>query len=525
MSTFLEVGEVLSLAVELDGQLMGTYELESGKGVFIGSALQCGVQISGENISPIHCRLSFDGQIIQLHDWMSGSGTLVNGQRIEPDAQLDWNDVVQIGDHTIRLSKSSKSSSDESSSQSPLDEQLAKSCLTSPAPVHTSDQPRTEYLEAAPSAPSKDIFSCETKIAPEFQADTEQKTQENSAALNSANDLDRLSSHGTVSNGGYCLENNADFTADHGNQDEVLTNQEAYEPPMATADLWDSLEFSDSGVQNRHWMELDTGEALITRGNQSKSVSQSQDPLFDSFGSLESDGVDCQLDPSDIARLEQRLQQLLSEADSSDQRIRMLEDLLLAAESAHRAQQDEKEFLESWLDDIEQKFTLKEQEHRAELEILQAANQSLKKEVEQLQQKLVHAASGSDASVQLQETVAELRTANQQLGEQLDQSRRQCRQLEQQQSTATTEDSSELREERAQLARERAELARQRHELLNQLSTVGPHNSENQAETEMACRIRALRQHLREIHEQEQVEKAERSLTSRISNLWHRVSK
>ena len=454
MSVSIETREVLVVTVTPENQASRSYELDSGKGVFIGSAIQCGVQILGESISPIHCRLSFDGEIIQLHDWMSGSGTFVNGQRIDSIAEVGLEDLIQIGDHVIRFSKTSNHSMSQISQQSPLDEQL-----------------RTKPRDGgAPLIPDSELLVCEPVETP-------------------------------------ALEEEA----------PCLISQ--------SSDVWNALEFSHSVGNRESTVVPDTVELLMAEVGDLRTTLGQPAGLLDSDQFPEYFRRDDEGKDSFVERLELRLQQLLKEAELSDQRIRKLEDLLLAAESAHRAQEEEKQYLESWLDDIEQKFSLKEQEQHAELEILRKSHETVKAEVVQLQQRLINAASGQDASTQFHQTMTQLQQTNQELQEQLDQARRKCRDLELQLGDSTSHESQELREERAKLAHERAELARQRHDLVNQLSVVSDEVNENQAETEMACRIRALREHLREIHEQEKQEKAERSLTSRISNLWHRVSK
>ena len=47
--------------------------------------------------------------------------------------------------------------------------------------------------------------------------------------------------------------------------------------------------------------------------------------------------------------------------------------------------------------------------------------------------------------------------------------------------------------------------------------------AENQADKETAHRIQTLREHLREIHEQEKQEERDLPLTARLAKLWKRV--
>lgn len=225
--------------------------------------------------------------------------------------------------------------------------------------------------------------------------------------------------------------------------------------------------------------------------------------------------------------LEHRLQQLLEEAEQSDQRIAVLEDLLLAADSSQRAQEEERLFLESWLESLEHRFSLKEQEHEAEIETLERTIASQKEDISDLHRRLSEPVgdSGVEAEQYLQETLTRHQQANEDLAAQLAAMERRCRELEHQFANVDMDQSEDVRIERAELAQQRAELARQRHDLVTELAQVSVlPKSSNSADTEMSCRIKAFREHLREIHVQEQHERAENSLVTRLSNLWHRVS-
>ena len=74
------------------------------------------------------------------------------------------------------------------------------------------------------------------------------------------------------------------------------------------------------------------------------------------------------------------------------------------------------------------------------------------------------------------------------------------------------------REGRMQLAEERSEIARLRQEL-----EAERQRRQNPAVNDDNLKFQALRRHLNEIHEQEQKEREERRLSSRIARLWHRL--
>ena len=63
-----------------------------------------------------------------------------------------------------------------------------------------------------------------------------------------------------------------------------------------------------------------------------------------------------------------------------------------------------------------------------------------------------------------------------------------------------------------------------RYEISSKLANVDDlPKTLNSADMETAHRIQTLRQHLREIHEQEKAEEKEASLTTRLARLWKRV--
>jgi pSer/pThr/pTyr-binding forkhead associated (FHA) protein len=531
MTHSISANEVLLLKVSSELSGPRTFELEAGKGVFIGSAAQCGIQLSGSEVSPIHCRLSVEGGAIHLHDWMSGTGTLVNGQKIDPEAELSLEDAIQIGNHRIELSTSPRAASFDNVCTSPLDEQLRsrpKLATDGPGTAETSSQPPalSPLASVSPPAavpPEPAVFpeavrspaaeqSPLTALSPVVEAQSETSALSAESAQESASVESALAERELTTTPGSSSVGS-------------LHSVESSRSP-SSADFWDELEFTSSSSSSEDPVDRETVDLLMAEIEDLRAALGDQRPgsrdreLPSSLAS-----GNASQSSRTIENLEQRLEQLLGEAELSDQRIRMLEDLLLAADSAHRAQQEEKEYLESWLEDIEQKFSLREQEHLAELECLRNANDSTKQEIQALQRRLAKAAAGSDMSHQYEEALEQLQHSNAQLQEQVQEAQQRCRRLEQQLADSPVTESQELRVERADLARQRAELARQRHELVSQLALASGEGKEEVAvETEMSCRLRALREHLREIHEQEKQEKAERSLTSRISHLWHRVT-
>lgn len=227
---------------------------------------------------------------------------------------------------------------------------------------------------------------------------------------------------------------------------------------------------------------------------------------------------------ADSDQLLERMQQLIDEANRSDERVALLEEMLHCAEDANRAEQEERQHLEAWVGDIEQRVTAREEEHAAELQLIRRRLAESQQEQGRLQQRLSAAAGAGPAALQFEETVQRLQASNQELQSELDEARKQNQTLQHRIEQIGAEQEQALREERANLAQEQAKISRLRYELTAKLSAVEElPKPEHQADQEASQRIRALREHLREIHEQEKLAEREAPLTHKLARLWQRI--
>jgi hypothetical protein len=81
-----------------------------------------------------------------------------------------------------------------------------------------------------------------------------------------------------------------------------------------------------------------------------------------------------------------------------------------------------------------------------------------------------------------------------------------------------------LREERIRMAQQRADLARQRTKLLELQSELEQRLARDKKSLDDGdTRLRAFRDHLREIHETEQRARKENSIVNRLARLWNRL--
>jgi pSer/pThr/pTyr-binding forkhead associated (FHA) protein len=217
---------------------------------------------------------------------------------------------------------------------------------------------------------------------------------------------------------------------------------------------------------------------------------------------------------AEAEKLVQRLEQLLSELQDRDEQINSLTDLLAAAEDANQMELEERTQMDQWVRDIEQRFGSREQEWQEERLVLQKSIDAMAAERDRAEAALnADTASGKlEAAQNMLRSLRETASAQRQQlvgSEQLIQELR--GRLEQAQSLHSHEDRMQLIQERAELARQRQELETLRHQ------------QHGFGTDETALKLRALRQHLNEIHEEERAEREERKLSTRISKLWRRL--
>jgi hypothetical protein len=274
-------------------------------------------------------------------------------------------------------------------------------------------------------------------------------------------------------------------------------------------------------------------------------------------------------EPDAVAVSEQEKERLVSELESRDETISLLLDQLRVVEEAERATRAEWEQLAGWLAEVEQRVEQRDREATgggeriAELEQRGAEalalherdrtawvdeRRELRRENERLQtlvreRSVPRGKSSSDAS-QAGQAVKVLESENGRL-------RQRCKEIEtegQMQVAALTEElvstRRELEESRKQAAAVEDERVRERREYETAIASVRAqtlrvslHSDEHSGSDdavragaeasgplEADLRIREFRQHLREIHSQEEELRNRNRLSARLSRLWSRTA-
>lgn len=236
---------------------------------------------------------------------------------------------------------------------------------------------------------------------------------------------------------------------------------------------------------------------------------------------------DVERDGEDSQALLARMEELLQEAACGDERVVLLEEMLQAAEEANQAEQEERHQLEAWVGDIERRITQRDDQRNAEVEALRERLDEAIEERERTQRQLQQAASVGNAPIYYEDSLNRLQHQNKSLQEKIAEMAAERATLMKRLESSASKHDEAMREERALIAQERAVVSRLRCELANRISELEDSPKPvNQAATEAATRLQALREHLREIHVEEQQEnrgQQDVTLTSRIARIWKRL--
>ena len=224
--------------------------------------------------------------------------------------------------------------------------------------------------------------------------------------------------------------------------------------------------------------------------------------------------------PDELQKLCTRLEELLGELDQKDDQLTVLQNHLQVSEDATHAERDERRQLENWVEEIESRITARDREWELKLSEMSVRLTQARSERRAAEQSA--SSDSNDTRIEaLQRVVTELRDEKDDLLSQLDKERETVRDLERAVENAA-EDAERL--ESVQLCQERADVARQRFELEKLKQEI-----EDQKAVEGSdLRIRALRDHLKEVQateEEERQEAYEKSLAGRVSRLWKRLDK
>lgn len=532
----------LYLIVARDNEEPTTINLEEGNSLFIGSGSNCKVTLEGDKVQPIHCMVWMEDHVLRIQDWNTGA-TVLNGQLVDPEAKLNSGDRVTIGDYQIipvldqdfhrgiavELLNGQNVGAADSSHSNPEHGQL------------TSEQETQEPLELIRRVDNDANDDLSLAEAEQLIADIKSNNFSSPSPAATENTAENFESENTEPVKVESVKKAPKFTY---NIDADLEDDSATSVSSAyAADPFAASGFS-SGSNEKDAQDNEDVELLQMEVEQLRFELAERDVQLQSLrdAASNSSNDDNQVDDTQTLKLVDRLEDLLDELQVSDERVKGLEELLRLSDQATQAEKEERSQLEVWVTEIENRVAQREAESQAEigrankrLEEAQAHVDRVDAQFQTLLQAQQNIETGSTPSEEAQSLINECRVQIEDLRTQVvsltdENEKLRTRPMVSDDELAASEQLRDVQGklaklevevscERAEMARKHAELERMRDELeekLRSAQNIGKSDS----------RIQAMRQHLREIHEEEKLEREERkqrSLGGRIASLLMRT--
>ena len=363
------------------------YALQDDASVFAGCGNSCGLFIEGNGVEELHCMLVMSDGRLYVRDWHTGR-TNVNGHSIEDETELRNGDELRIGDFRMAV----------------------RACLAPPCPT-----------------------PCEPEVDPcQVEPDTFE-TEDNSALVQETEDL-QVNFEATDP----VVEENSepmafDVPEETPAMQESAMDSFAFDPneDVDEESESDSEEFTDESSEELKQMKMEIQQLQMDLAQRDAELAQNQNS---------SDAEPETADDETTLRLVNRLEDLLEELQLSDQRVLELEQLLRASDDANQAEREERQQLESWVQEIEQRVSQKEAETQAEMERLQNRLDESESQLEKADSKVQQYLQTEKTDESVDESlVAELREKNKDL-----QSRLNLANCEMTQLRSQLKDSSDL---------------------------------------------------------------------------------
>lgn len=509
------------------------HTLEEGRSVFVGRSDSCGIQIKGDGVADIHCLIDVENDVVSIQDWASDSGTKVNGNPIDDKTSLQHGDSVVIGTVTFEVlgdPSGGKSKSQAKQSAEVAEEPREESIGMEDMGYDLTENNPTDVAESKPIVrPAAGRLSDSFANTPD-DASESHRIDAPIATGDDSDAFDTLQVEAEVNDSDSPLELDADIAAVVELADEEHTFASNH---FTEDDLdWDPSTFDDEQV------DAEIVQLLKSEIEDLRIQLAERDEQLAAMEGLQVD-PDLQSEPSAGGLIDQefggtelvgRVDELLAELAEHDERVATLQELLQTAEIQNQAEREERNCLENWVGEIEHRIGERESEWQAEQDALRDRLESANEQRDQLQQQL-HAAAkrfgkGSIGEVVPDDTLEKLQKQNSELQAALEESQKQCATLTRQVDRLQNEEPESLQGLRAELAQEKASVSRMRFQLSKQLQEIDDAPvPKDQPDREFAFKLQTLREHLREIHEEEKVEREQKgeSLFGRISSLWKRV--
>lgn len=454
------------------------YELVEGDALVVGSSPACGIRIEGRGIAAMHCTISRENGEIVVDDWDTGSGTYVGGNRVARQATVADGEDVRISDFrfTFRDDQTSEGESPEEASD---DESMASDQVGDDS-VGVDQQTETTAEAQQPGA--------------------EQSVDEESGGI-----------LGDVSP----FDNPTEQTWDT--------------RPVAEEPTWTETKPQDAYCRDGLVGSDDTAELLRIELDYLRTELADRDArVAELEEALEGNPLSNDEDfptREEVDSLASRLEDLLAELEQSDERLNTMAELLRVSEEANIASEEERVQMESWIGEVERRVRQWEEEWHAERDTLSRRVAELTSQRDEAESR-----GGSQEDVAL---IKKLRGDLSRHEEQVSQLTSQRDALQQRIEAADVESIEDrvaraveeaMREERLELSQAKAECARERAQLMKQQEELQYRQVASESSADVAdLKIRAFRQHLKEIRETEPQSRPQPSMSKRLGKLWRKI--
>ena len=501
--TEIDLANPTYLLVSGNDEQPNVVPLKTGGSVFVGAGSSCKVQLTDESVQQLHCMFSMgDDNVLKVQDWNTGA-TYLNGGLVSEEIAVQSGDMISIGCYSLTAVLDAEFHNGVAveilGGSVFLNEENEAIELESPIQAITglSEQTQTDETDL-----TSDVSGFSVGADPNLNGVVETKKNTEDGFQYDI-DADLIGDTAVEGDNFDSLPEDLGFAFGVGSGDG--TNDEASLLLMELEQL--RFELADRDSQ------------ILAFKNERDSSAQATT-----------------VDDDDTLKLVSRLEDLLVELKTSDGRIQNLEDLLRLSDEATAAERDERAQMEAWVLEIENRVGQREVESEAEIGSLKKQLKIAKDDAVVLQSAMHSLAIAGDGNEKQSEAVAALNRQVEVLRASLQEANEKNRELLERpvHSEGELDLPSKLRDAqdelaklrlelsqgRAETARRRAELEGMRTELERQLSQTTHDGDDGDS------RIRAMREHLREIHAQEQASKVEQqasSLSGRISNLLSRL--
>ena len=394
--------------------------------------------LSGEDVAPTHCLLTAENGVVRVRDCYSISGTRVNGHTVR-EMELNRDAQIQIDGYEIQLMLRAPASTSAAVLMQPADAVASREPLNEPA-AESSDEPSAHPPAAAAAAEVPDAreegvadhAAPQPAVAPETASGVDHTPD--APPVDLASDEPLMSQLHRIQ-----LELIQART-----ENRILTEQ-LQQATTATAALPAEEAFDLEMVELLKAEVIDLQNALAAHEESAPAVASDDESVS----------------AEEAERLVARLEELLAELQERDEQVATLTELLEATENSHDAEQVERQQVNDWLAEIEQRVGQREVEWESQNRQLQEQLNAALAARDQAES--LASAENTDARLlATQEVLAGLRETAEQLQQQLTASQQEVARLNRQ---AQEHGQQRDREEQIRLAEEKADVARQKQEL------------------------------------------------------------